>query len=763
MKTNKIPVPEGHSLHHVTCPHDCPDSCSMLVTRNDKTGKAVKVQGDPTHPITRGYLCNKVNHYLDLVYNDNRVLYPHKRIGPKGPGAKFERISWDEALNLITDNFNKTIRDYGPEAIQPYSYSGTMGMIGFWAMDYRFWNRMRANGLIQSICTYAATEACMKTYGLAHPNYSVHEAAKEADLMILWGANLVSTGVHAIPFLREAKTRGMKLIVIDPRKTRTTMMADWHIQPKPGTDAALALGMMKIIVDRNLHDVDFLKEQTFGWEALLDNKLSDYPLDKVEQITGVNAKDIEQLALEYAATKKSFIRANYGLNRHQNAGQMCRAILVLPCITGAWRESCGGACFGNLEEMWGRWDMKKLHRTDLGTRERAINMVQLGQALVDDIGIDNEKLNPPIKNLFVYNSDPANCAPNSAKVRHGLMRDDLFITVHDTFWTDSCNYADIVLPADTQLERSDLFATYGNWYYSMNEPVIEPRGESVRNSELFRMLAKKMGYVEENDNAFTQTDEEIIRDVLFDEGQHNPLMEGIKYEDILKNGFIRANTNSKRRNFIQHGWPTPSGKIEIYSEALKEAGVDPLPTHVPEIEGQEDPKRAQYPLQVLSSAAHYFIGDSFQSVPRLQAMMSRPTVELSPEEASKRNLQDGDLCRLFNDRGETYAYVVIIEGMLSGMCSTQKQFKGSNTPGGVNINALNSEILTDMGNSPTFYSCLVEIEKADESSRKLNLFQEWGGEQGYIEKWREDPRNHDIEATDEQILQFVKQKYPEFE
>ncbi len=760
MQTDKIKVPEGHSVHHVVCPHDCPDSCSMLVTRDDSTGKAVRVQGDPTHPITRGYLCNKVNHYLDLVYNDNRVLYPHKRVGPKGPGAQFERISWDEALDTITNNFNSVIKEYGSEAVQPYSYSGTMGMVGFWTMDFRFWNKMQAAGLVQSICIYAAMTAVLHTYGMAEPNMSVHEAAEEADLMILWGANLVSTGVHAIPFIREAKERGMKLIVIDPRVTRTTMMADWHIQPKPGTDAALALGMMKVIVDKGLHDLDLLKEQTNGWEALLETKLPDYPLDKVEKITGVLAADIEKLALEYASTKKSFIRANYGLNRHQNAGQMCRAILILPCITGAWREACGGACFGNLEEMWFRNISDKLHRPDLGERKRVINMVQIGRALADDIDADGNKMDPPIKSIFIYNADPANCAPNTNNVRKGLMRDDLFVAVHETIWTDTCNYADIVIPADTQLERMDMIATYGNWYYTMNKPVIEPLGESVRNSELFRMMAKKMDYVEDGDNAFTQSDEEIIRDILFDEGENNPLMEGIKYEDILKNGFVRANTGSERRNFLKNGWPTPSKKIDIWCDALKEEGIDPLPSYVPEIEGQEDPKRSKYPLQILSSASHYFIGDSFQCVPRLQAMQSRPTVELNPEDAKARGIKDSDLCRLYNDRGETYVYAVIIDGLISGVCSTQKQFKGSNTPGGVNVNALNSEMLTDFGTSPTFYSVLAEVELADDEMRIKTLLKEWGGKEGYIEKWREDPLNQGIEASEKEILAFAEKQHP---
>ncbi|MCY3852064.1 MAG: molybdopterin-dependent oxidoreductase [Gammaproteobacteria bacterium] len=758
-QVSKIKVPEGHSLHHVCCPHDCPDTCSMLVTRNDSTGRAVRVQGDPTHPVTRGYLCNKVNHYLDLVYNDNRVLYPHKRVGPRGPGAKFERISWDEALDLVTDNFKEVIAEYGSEAVQPYSYSGTLGMLGYWAMDQRFWNKMEAARLEQSICIYAAMWAGIHTYGVAN-GPAVHDAVQEAELIVLWGANLVSTGVHAIPFIREAQERGAKLIVIDPRITRTTMMADWHIQPRPGTDAALALGAMKVIVDNGLHDEAFLREQTIGWEQFINEKLPEYPLDKVSEITGVSEADIEKFGLMYGKAKKSFIRANYGLNRHQNSGQTCRAILVMPCITGAWREPNGGAAFGTLEEMWLQFNLAKLQRPDLGNRaeKRVVNMVQIGRALADHIGADDEPLDPPIKSIFVYNSDPANCAPNSGNVRRGLMRDDLFVAVHDTFWTDTCNYADVVLPADTQLERMDLHAAYGHWHFNLNKAVIEPLGESCANTELFRRMAQKMGYVEEDDNAFTQTDEEMIRDILFDE-EVNPLMEGITYEQMEKNGWARASDKSKRRDFLNIGWPTASKKIEIFSQTLADEGQDPLPTYNPEIEGQEDPKRKEYPIQVLSSAAHYFIGDSFQSVPRLQAMMSRPTVEMSVRDAEERGIEDGDLVRLYNERGETYCYAVIIEGLLDGVCATQKQFKGSNTPGGINVNALNSEMLTDFGMSPTFYSCLAEIEKADPETTKKARLDELGGTEGYIAAWRN--RNRESDATDEQILEYARQEHPE--
>ena len=752
---------DNFSVHHIACPHDCPDTCSILVTRDNRTGKAVRVQGDPSHPVTRGYLCNKVNHYLELVYNDKRVLYPHKRVGPKGPGAQFERISWDEALDAVSDNLKKTIAEYGPEAVQPFSYSGTLGMLGYWGMDQRFWNKMNAARLEQSICIYAAMWAGIYTYGVAN-GPSVHDACEEAELIIVWGGNLVSTGVHAIPFIQKARKRGARFIVIDPRITRTTMMADWHVQPRPATDGALALGMMKVIVDEGLHDLDFLKEQTLGWEEFLEKRLSEYPLDRVSKITGLPAETIRELALAYASTKKSFIRANYGLNRHQNAGQMCRCILTLPCVTGAWREKCGGAAFGTLEEMWLQFPLSKLQRPDLGDRakSRKVNMVQIGRALAEDIGEDDAPLDPPIKHLFVYNSDPANCAPNTINVRKGLMRDDLFVTVHDTFWTDSCDYADVVLPADTQLERADLHAAYGHYIFNLSKPVIEPLGESMRNTELFRQLAARMGYVKEGDNAFTQSDEDMIRELIDD--TNNPLMEGVSYEDLEKNGWVRGSADSKRRDYLNVGWPTESKKIEIYSKAIKDLGQDPLPCHHAEMEGQEDYEtRKRYPLQVLSSATHYFIGHSFQPVERLQAMMSRPTVEVSPEDAKERGIKEGDLVRLYNDRGETYCYAVIVDGLLSGVCATQKQFKGSRTPGGVNANALNTEVLTDFGMSPTFYSALVEIEKADDANQMTR--QKWnqiGGLEGYVRQWRQDPRNRGVEASEDEIRQFARQKYP---
>lgn len=684
----------------VACPHDCPDACLMRVTVDTVSGRAIKVEGDPTHPVTRGYLCNKVNHYLDLVYNDRRVLFPQRRTGPKGPRAKFQRITWDEALSEVADRLKAVIAERGPEAVQPFSYSGTLGMLGFLGMGERFFNKMGAARLERTICTAAGAAAEMHTFGrVGDANI---EDLPQMDLVILWGTNLVSTGVHAMPFVNAARDNRAKIIAIDPRVTRTTAFADWHIQPRPGTDAALALGMMKVIVDRGLHDQDFLRSHTIGWEKLLDERLPEYPLERVEAITGIAAADVEKLALLYGGTKQSFIRLNWGIQRHDNGGMMTKAIKLLPVITGAVRGK-GGVCMSTGGEMR-RVDLRKLQRTDLlaGRKPRTINMIQLGNALNDP------DLSPPIKALFCWNADPANCVPDTIAARKGLAREDLFTVVHDTFWSDTTAYADIVLPADTALEHVDLLAAYGNYYFSLSEQAIEKQGESLDNQEMFRRLARAMGY---DEPCFSESDEDMIRELI--DPKVNALFEGVSFEQLQRDGWARANTDSPRRWGVNSGkWPTPSGKIEIYSEALRDLGVDPLPAHVDETEGLSSAAaNGRYPLQVISAATHYFIGASFQHVPRLQEMMARPTFEVSTVDARARGIKNGDYCRLYNDRGEVFGHALIVDGLLAGVIGAQKQLQGSRQRGGVNVNALVSQREADMGRGPVFFSTLAEIEK----------------------------------------------------
>ncbi len=671
----------------------------MRVTVDTRTGRAIEVKGDPSHPVTRGYLCNKVNNYLDLVYNDRRVLYPHRRVGPKGPGAKWQRISWDEALDEIASRLKRIIEEDGPEAVLPFSYSGTLGLLGFLGMGERFFNRMGACRLERTICTAAGAAAEMFTTGrVGDANI---EDLPGMEVVLLWGTNLVTTGVHAMPFVNEARTNGAKIIAIDPRVTRTTAFADWHIQPRPGTDAALALGMMNVVVGRGLHDVEFLKAHTVGWERLIDERLGDYPPDVVERITGVAAADIEKLALLYASTKKSFIRVNWGIQRHDNGGSMTRAIKLLPAITGAMAGK-GGVCMSSGGEMRAI-DMAKFQRTDLlaGRKPRTFNMIQLGRAL--------NEAQPPVRGLFIWNSDPANCVPDTVDARKGMAREDLFTVVHDTFFTDSADYADILLPADTALERMDLLAGYGSYYFGLSQPAIEKLGESLDNGELFRRLARKMGY---DEPCFSQSDEEMLEEII--DPDFNPLFEGVTLELLREQGWARAAVDSPRRKGVNSGtWATPSGKIEIYSEAMAKKGLDPLPAHLPEAEGLANREAvSRYPLQVISAATHYFIGASFQHVPRLQQMLSRPTIEISPQDARSRGIESGDFCRLYNDRGESFGYAHVVEGLLPGVIGAPKQLQGSRMKNGVNVNTLTSQREADMGHGPVFYSTLAEVEKA---------------------------------------------------
>ena len=691
---------------NVTCPHDCPDACALRVTVETPHGappRAIKVEGNAQHPVTRGFLCNKVNHYLEYVDSPRRMLYPHRRLGPKGAGAKFERISWDTALAEIAQRLHAVVAQHGPEAVQPYSYSGTLGVLGFSGMGDRFFNRMGAARLLRTICTAAGSAGKLATFGPVSD--ADIERIPEMDVVILWATNIASTGVHMVPFVNQAKARGATIVAIDPRATRTTQMADWHVQPRPGTDAALALGMMKVIVDRGLHDAEFLERNTVGWERFARERLPEYTLDHAAAITGVAAADIEKLALLYARTKKSFIRLNWGIQRHDNGGMTTRAILILGIMTGA-QQTGGGICLSTGPEMRG-FDMDYLQGLHLlkGRTPRTVNMIQIGDALNNEL--ESGRLQPPIKALMCWNSDPANCAPDTGSTRRGLAREDLFTVVHDTFFTDTCDYADLILPADTQLEHMDLHGAYGNYYFSVSQPAIPQRGESLDNQELFRRLARAMDY---DDVCFAETDEAMIRRLV--DPTVNPLFEGITYDELVRTGYAKGAVESPRRPGFNSGkWPTPSGKIEIFSETMARQGLDPMPGYVAEREGWYSEKKNRFPLQVISAATHYFIGSSFQAVERLQDMQARPTFELNAADAAARSIADGDFCRLYNERGETYGYARIIEGMLAGVLGAPKQINGSATPGGANLNALTSQRTADMGGGPVFYSTLAEIEK----------------------------------------------------
>ena len=506
---------------HAVCPHDCPDTCGMKVTVQD--GRAVKIQGDPTHPVTRGFLCGKVGqHYLDLVYSPRRVLTPRRRVGPKGSG-QFATITWDEAINEVRDRLHAIIAEHGAEAIVPYSYSGTLGLLNEGSMDRRFFHRLGASQLERTICSEAGFTAWKYTYGASLGTDP--EAFAASRLIIVWGSNPATSNTHLMPFITAARKRGARLIVIDPRQTRTARLADWHIAPRPGTDAALALAMMNIIISEDRHDQAWLDEHAVGFDAL-KARAAEWPVERAAETTGLPAQDIIDLAREYATTRPSVIRLNYGLQRHTNGGMMVRAVACLPAIVGAWRDVGGGALLSTSGAF--SLDYTALNRPDLlpTPAPRWVNMNQLGDALLT--------LNdPPIKALFVYDANPAASTPNSSRVIEGLMRDDLFTVVHDPYFTDTTDYADIVLPATTQLEHTDLHKAYGNYYLQVNQPAIAPLGESVSNVETFRRMAKAMGFTEP---CFDDTVEDMIDQAL---AVAHPHLQGITRERLMAEGWAR--------------------------------------------------------------------------------------------------------------------------------------------------------------------------------------------------------------------------------
>src|SRR5205085_8688677 len=473
---------------HAACPHDCPDACGVLITVDE--GKAVKIQGDPAHPVTRGFLCAKVAKYLDRVYSPDRVLYPVRRVGPKGPGARWQRITWDEALEEITTRLGAISQEFGPEAILPYSYGGTLGVLNNASMDHRFFYRLGASQLDRTICATTGGVALMSVVGKKMGTEP--EQFRHSRTIIAWGANIHGNNVHLWPFIEEARRNGGKLIVIDPYRTRTAKCADWYLPINPGTDVALAMGLMHVIIAEGRHDADYVARFTEGFGELRD-RVRSYTPEVVARWNGIAAADVVKLARDYATERPAAIRVNYGVQRSENGGMAMRAITMLPCITGSWKEVGGGlqlslsGAFPLDNTALERPDL--MRRSPLGREARVINMSKLASALntVDD---------PPVKAMFVYNSNPAAIAPDHNNVVRGLMRPDLFTVVHEQFFTDTTDYADIVLPATTFFEHKELQKSYGHYYLQVSEQAIAPLGESRSNVDLFRALALKMGYEE---------------------------------------------------------------------------------------------------------------------------------------------------------------------------------------------------------------------------------------------------------------------------
>jgi anaerobic selenocysteine-containing dehydrogenase len=701
----------------------------VLVTVNE-AGRAVKVEGDPSQPVTQGFLCGKVAKYLDRVYAPSRILYPLKRKAgvAKGPLKRgheqeaFERVGWDEALDAIAARLKETAERYGPESILPYSYAGTIGVLGYGSMDRRFFHRLGASQLNRTICAEAGGVAWNFVYGkkLGTPT----EDFKLAKLIVAWGGNIHGNNIHLWPMVEQARRNGARLIVIDPYRTRTAALADWHIAIRPGTDAALALGLMHVILREGLEDRAYIGAMTHGFEALAE-RAREYTPERVAAWTGMTAGEVEQLAREYATTRPAALRMNYGVQRSENGGTAVRAIAMLPALTGAWKYRGGGAQLSTSGAF--PWDKKAVERPDLalasplGRMARVVNMSTLGEALTE-LGRSTRLDEPAVHALFVYNSNPGAVAPNQNAVRRGMEREDLFTVVHELFFTDTTDYADYILPATTFLEHTDIQGAYGHYFVQLSKQAIEPEGESQSNVWLFSQLAQRMGFTEE---CFLDTPEQIIEQALRvgpDGRSGNAGMEHITLDDLKELGHIPLSFHAQPETqpfqpFVSGQVPTPSGKIEFYSEALAAHGLDPLPAFVPPTESRWSKGAERFPLEFLSRKADNYMNSTFANLDGHRKMEARTSqrLEMHPVDAEARGIENGDAVRIFNDRGSLRLTALVNGSVPAGVVAGRMDWAKMNSEGAT-VNALTSERLTDLGAAATFYSTLVEVEKTAASS-----------------------------------------------
>jgi len=664
----------------------------MLVTVAN--GRAIEVRGASDHPTTQGTLCTKVARYLDRTYSADRVLFPMRRAGPKGEG-RFKRISWDEALSEITERLDAIARSPdGPQAILPYSYAGNMGLLQYGSMDRRFFHRLGASLLDRTICATAGKEGWAavigKSVGMDLEEY------ENSRLILIWGSNPIASHLHFWTRAQEAKRRGARLVAIDPYRSATAEKCHEHIALMPGTDAALAFGIMHVLIRDGLIDRDYVDRYTVGFDALAE-RVAQWTPARAAATCGIDVEQVERLARDYGTTRPAAIRLNYGMQRVAGGGNAVRAVACLPALVGAWRDPAGGALLSSSGTF--PVDGAALERPDLirGT-PRTVNMSALGDALT---ALDD----PPVRALFVYNSNPMAVAPDSGKVQAGLAREDLFCVVHDVFRTDTADYADILLPATTQLEHVDVHNSYGHLYVQATNRAIEPLGEALPNTELFRRLAARMGFTEP---CFGDDDDTLCRSAFrFGEG----LLRDIHWDTLKTKGWHRLDVPRPYAPFAQGNFPTPSGKCEFWSEKLRSRGDDPLPAFIaPRESAASSAALAQrYPLAFISPPARNFLNSTFANLPAFVAEEKTPHLDIHPRDAAARALQSGMSVRVFNDRGGFTATARVTDRARPGVVVAPSIWWRRLAPGGENANAVTSQALTDLGRAATFYDCLVEV------------------------------------------------------
>ncbi|AOJ12486.1 molybdopterin-containing oxidoreductase family protein [Burkholderia vietnamiensis] len=684
-------------IARAVCPHDCPDTCAMRVTVEN--GKAIKVTGDPEHPPTQGVLCTKVSRYADRVHHPDRLTVPLKRVGAKGEG-RFAPITWSEAFDEIGRRLGD-IAARSPESILPYSYAGTMGLVQGEGIAQRFFHKIGASRLERTICAAAGAAGLRYTYG---GNIGMHlEHFEESELILIWGANPIASSLHFWTRAQEAKRRGARLVAIDPYRSLTAEKCHQHIALKPGTDGAFALGMMHVLITENLLDHDYIANHTVGFEALKARALS-YPPERVARICGIDASELIELARRYGATRKASIRLNYGMQRVRGGGNAVRAIASLPALTGAWRDRAGGLLLSSSE--FAPIDHAALLRPDLipgwpHKLPRIINMNAIGDALLHP---GDDAFGPKVEAVIVYNSNPVAVAPDSSKVAAGFAREDLFTVVLEHFQTDTADFADIVLPATTQLEHLDIHKSYGHTYVMANLPAIPPVGEARPNTEIFRGIARSMGL---DEPALYHSDEEVAQAAL---RWDDPTLDS-DWNTLKHAGWVKLKLADAP--FANGGFRTPSGKCEFHSARLEQMGLDPVPDYLPPYESAEASPElaARYPLAMISPPARHFLNSTFVNVESLRSTEGEPHLDIHPADAESRGIGDGDTVRIFNDRGSMQAVARVTDraraGLVVGLSIWWKKLSAD----GRNANEVTSQALTDLGNSATFYDCLVEVER----------------------------------------------------
>ncbi|MCW5665754.1 MAG: molybdopterin oxidoreductase family protein [Piscinibacter sp.] len=665
------------------CPHDCPDTCALRITVQD--GRAVKVQGDPDHPPTHGALCTKVSRYPERTYHPERVLQPLRRVGPKGSG-RFEPVSWDAALGEIARRL-AAIAARDPEAIVPYSYAGTMGLLQGESMAARFFHRLGASLLDRTICSSAGGDALVATYGGKVGMHLEHYA--DAKLILIWGSNSIASNLHFWTFAQQAKRAGAKLVCIDPRRTETAEKCHQHLALLPGTDGALALGLMHELIVNDWLDHDYIERHTVGWPALREKALAWSP-ERAAAVCGLTADEVRGLARDYATTRPAAIRLNYGMQRVHGGGNAARLIAILPCLTGAWRQRGGGLLLSASGWFKAFRNDAALQRPDLlaGRTPRTINMSTIGDDLLRE---SSPAFGPKIEALVVYNSNPVAVAPESRKVVAGFAREDLFTVVLEHFLTDTADHADIVLPATTQLEHLDVHTSYGHTWAMLNRPAVAPLGQAKPNTQIFRELAARMGFTEP---CFADDDETLARMAFAAE---------VDFAALQAQGWVKLPL--PEQPFAEGGFPTPTGRCQIDAPGL---GV---PDFVPNHESvQSSPELARrYPLAMISPPARHFLNSTFVNVKSLRDIEAEPIVEVHADDARPRGIADGQVVRVFNDRGEYRCKARISERARPGVVNGLGIWWRKLGLDGTNVNELTHQKLTDIGRAPAFYDCLVEI------------------------------------------------------